>query len=633
MRLSQADTRTLAELHAGAHRVEALVALHAGSSRVTDPGPVIDPAVEVSDVSWTWDENGFGGFLTLPLLSNRVTPWGQRLRIRIRITRDDGLAVTVPLPWAVITRTVAARPDNTLEVTFEGLETLLKQTELLAARPLKTEKDRTVKHWLGVLLGEASPGLGFTDPGKLVSADTLPKGAAWEPGVNIWQAVQDMAVDAGGRLQFDTSGTLHVVPLLPGGDSSPPGTGTVKHPAATIATGSNLIAATVTRSREGYANRVRVSLKDSDIPTKKNPVTKPGSLPVVPPATPIAPRPEPGDRIAYPTLNPSPPVKLRQQGGPQNGRPLDGYRENTGMYYSGFPYRFHGAWDIPTPEGTAIYAPLNGRIAKVIAHRPEGTNRTSDLNYILMHTYAADEVYYNYTSPKVPAKMRPLVRTGEKITIAFLHLKRNGAEVKEGQVVTAGDLIGRVGLSGRTSGYHLHIAVQTGWNTGYMQAPSWEPSGGKSVNIFPPGGVWKQRNHAEAVGEGDNRGYAYERAGGAELLAPVDSLAAVAGDSSQAGTATTVTGRERWDGPMGRASVYVSEERVNPAAGAAAALAKHLLAVRSSQTVQTDAETLCLPHLCPGDVVHVDGTPATVGTVSCALPFQSMQVRLREVKA
>ncbi len=53
-------------------------------------------------------------------------------------------------------------------------------------------------------------------------------------------------------------------------------------------------------------------------------------------------------------------------------------------------------------------------------------------------------------------------RGGEYSTVC--HLEKNSALVKVGQLVTAGEKIGKVGNSGNTQGPHIHFQVQKGAN-------------------------------------------------------------------------------------------------------------------------------------------------------------------------
>jgi murein DD-endopeptidase MepM/ murein hydrolase activator NlpD len=85
--------------------------------------------------------------------------------------------------------------------------------------------------------------------------------------------------------------------------------------------------------------------------------------------------------------------------------------------------RPHPGVDIAAPEGTPVVAPDNGKITLVVSNNPTAGN------YIEMTTAA-----------------------GERHR--FMHLSR--IETSQGDVVKKGDLIGRVGSTGYSTGNHLH---------------------------------------------------------------------------------------------------------------------------------------------------------------------------------
>lgn len=95
---------------------------------------------------------------------------------------------------------------------------------------------------------------------------------------------------------------------------------------------------------------------------------------------------------------------------------------------------FHDGLDISAAYGTPVKAPADGLV--VFADREAGYGRVVKVN----HGYGFVTVY--------------------------AHLDR--ILVKEGQRVRRGDVIGRVGMSGRTTGPHLHYEV---WKDGEKQNP------------------------------------------------------------------------------------------------------------------------------------------------------------------
>ena len=106
-----------------------------------------------------------------------------------------------------------------------------------------------------------------------------------------------------------------------------------------------------------------------------------------------------------------------------------------GIYTSGFGYRrdpftgrraFHQGMDISAPRGREVVAPGNAIVIK--AGRASGYGRVIYLSH------------------------------GFGLTTRYGHLSK--IEVKVGDRVKRGDLIGRVGSSGRSTGNHLHYEVR-----------------------------------------------------------------------------------------------------------------------------------------------------------------------------
>jgi murein DD-endopeptidase MepM/ murein hydrolase activator NlpD len=89
------------------------------------------------------------------------------------------------------------------------------------------------------------------------------------------------------------------------------------------------------------------------------------------------------------------------------------------------PRNRHGGMDIAAPEGTEVSAPLSGEI--IIAS-----------NFF----YKGNVIYINH---------------GAGLVSSYSHLSK--IEVKNGDKVKTGDLIGLVGKTGRVTGPHLHWEV------------------------------------------------------------------------------------------------------------------------------------------------------------------------------
>ncbi|MEM9207433.1 MAG: M23 family metallopeptidase, partial [Pseudomonadota bacterium] len=87
---------------------------------------------------------------------------------------------------------------------------------------------------------------------------------------------------------------------------------------------------------------------------------------------------------------------------------------------------FHSGLDFATPTGTRILATGSGRVAR--AGWMGGYGRMVEINH------------------------------GNGLSTRYAHLSR--ISVKSGQRVTAGDVIGRAGSTGRSTGPHLHYETR-----------------------------------------------------------------------------------------------------------------------------------------------------------------------------
>jgi murein DD-endopeptidase MepM/ murein hydrolase activator NlpD len=100
----------------------------------------------------------------------------------------------------------------------------------------------------------------------------------------------------------------------------------------------------------------------------------------------------------------------------------------TRSIFNGTPRNAHGGADFLSPAGTPIQAPNAGRIAVARSLYFSGNTVIIDHGFGLFSTLA--------------------------------HLSR--IDVEEGETVTAGQRVGRVGATGRVTGAHLHWAVRAG---------------------------------------------------------------------------------------------------------------------------------------------------------------------------
>ena len=136
-------------------------------------------------------------------------------------------------------------------------------------------------------------------------------------------------------------------------------------------------------------------------------------------------------------------------------------------YSSGAP---HWAYDYAVNMGTPIYAPREGTIGLVRDGEPDGLGAKPGR--------PGNLVVLQWTTKK-----------GEKRALFFNHLKKGTVKVKPGQKVKAGQLLGKSGNSGNSSGPHTHIAGLRYWPTwgslyAYMMSPT--------QRIYPPNQVWRK---------------------------------------------------------------------------------------------------------------------------------------------
>ena len=106
-------------------------------------------------------------------------------------------------------------------------------------------------------------------------------------------------------------------------------------------------------------------------------------------------------------------------------------------YNGRFSHQGENAIDFGMEVGEKVFAARGGIIYKVVEEHSKSCNRSSCQkfnNYITV--YHSDGTFSEYS-----------------------HLKKNGAKVKEGDLVETGDFIGYSGNTGWSSGPHLHFVV------------------------------------------------------------------------------------------------------------------------------------------------------------------------------
>lgn len=130
----------------------------------------------------------------------------------------------------------------------------------------------------------------------------------------------------------------------------------------------------------------------------------------------------------------------------ENGKPLKkgfslqavkGARVSSGYGFRFHPIlkrmRMHKGIDYAAPTGTPIYAPADGRVAS--ASRDSGYGNVVRLAH------------------------------SKGITTLYAHMSRFAPGMKSGKTVKAGEVIGYVGSTGRSTGPHLHMEVRVGGDT------------------------------------------------------------------------------------------------------------------------------------------------------------------------
>jgi murein DD-endopeptidase MepM/ murein hydrolase activator NlpD len=117
-----------------------------------------------------------------------------------------------------------------------------------------------------------------------------------------------------------------------------------------------------------------------------------------------------------------------------------GYRTSpTG----GYSQEFHRGLDMAAPEGSYIRSWWTGKVVEVSDNSACGTSvviRSGEWEHIYCHMQGSTRSDGN----------------GGRVMID----RSGGLQIAEGQIINAGDRIGRVGMTGRTTGPHLHWGLK-----------------------------------------------------------------------------------------------------------------------------------------------------------------------------
>lgn len=108
------------------------------------------------------------------------------------------------------------------------------------------------------------------------------------------------------------------------------------------------------------------------------------------------------------------------------------YGGEGSRFGAGRPGHSHQGQDLTAPEGTPVVAPRGG-VVQTVAYQAEGAG-----HYVILDGAGEDRDY------------------------GFMHLQTGSIPVRVGQRVRTGQLLGRVGNTGASSGAHLHFEIWEG---------------------------------------------------------------------------------------------------------------------------------------------------------------------------
>lgn len=255
------------------------------SAQILDPWfrPVPTPRLPLSDVrvdASTDPGGGWSGSFKIPLIDedgydwrptdwrSPLTPYGNRVRLSMAVTADDGTTTTTVLATLLIVRVEVRRPEQSITVTLDDCLSEVAQYNLIVDFPGVLSQDKSPREIANMILSQARipsrPQIsGANDPGQATRVDTPWRwgggGRVFNAGTSALDAVQDIVrlTNAANLVQTDRMGRLIVTQT---GNSGAP-VGTVRD-----GDGGQISAITSTLSRSGAVNGVVVHVDDTETP-------------------------------------------------------------------------------------------------------------------------------------------------------------------------------------------------------------------------------------------------------------------------------------------------------------------------------------------------------------------------------